>query len=112
MKPKHYLLSMAALGLLMMIPVAWVVSRGEVLSMMLNWFAPLLVGGAFTVGVAACLDYLLAGRRLTVLFSLASSFGIFALGVAGGATTNFFLYAKLDGNHGLYQEFIDWFVKP
>jgi hypothetical protein len=112
MKPKHYLLSLSAFGLLMMFPVAWVVTGESPLGMILSWFPPLLLGGAWTLALGKGMDYVLEGRRLTLVLSLLASMGIFAFGVLGGATFNFLLNANLYDDYRIYSQFFDWFVKP
>lgn len=112
MKPKHYLLSLSAFGLFMMIPVTMAVTGGNVLALLVGWFPPLLLGGAWTLALGKGMDFVLEGRRVTVLFSALCSLGIFAFGVLGGALFNFFLNFRLHGPYGLYDEIFSWFVKP
>lgn len=112
MKPKHYLLSLSAFGLFMMLPVGWIVTRGDVFSLVFHWIFPLMLGGAWTLALGKGMDYVFEGRKLTLLFSVAAALGIFAVGVLGGATFNFFLNANLHGDYRIYSQFFDWFVKP
>lgn len=112
MKPKHYLLSLAAFGLLMMFPAAGIVTGGNVVALVFSWFPPLLLGGAWTLALGKGMDFVLEGRRVTLLFTVLSSLGIFAFGVMGGAVFNFFLNFRLNGPAGLYDEIFSWFVKP
>jgi predicted lysophospholipase L1 biosynthesis ABC-type transport system permease subunit len=104
---------MAALGLVMMIPVALGLGGRSMLELVLVHLPQIIVGCTWALFLGYRLDRLLGARKHTFAITIVSSAMIFVSGALMGSVANLLIASRaFSPTAGLGQEIFDWFVKP
>lgn len=113
MMRKNYYLILAALGLFLMIPVAFVLGGRGMMLLFLSYLPQIATGCAWALFIGYRLDRLFLGKTQSLAFTIVSSTCIFASGALIGSTANVLLSSRIfDSPVGIGNEVFDWFVKP